>query len=87
MLDVRGVLSSIILSTCSRDRPWEVEIRNYYKHTWFAKKARRRTFVSGTRKYEYTNAHVQRPPQIKKTEERRLAWSGLTMYGVMTAMI
>jgi hypothetical protein len=46
-----------------------------------------RTFVSGTRKYEYTKAHVQRPPHMKKTEERRLAWSALTMYGVMTAMI
>ena len=46
-----------------------------------------RAFVSGIRKYEYTNAHVQRPPQMKKTEERRLAWSALTMYGVMTAMI
>jgi hypothetical protein len=56
-------------------------------NTWFAKKARGRTFVSGTRKYAYTNAHVQRPPQMKKTEERRLPWSGLTMYGVMTAMI
>jgi hypothetical protein len=84
---VRGVLSSIILSTCSRDRPWEVEVRNYYKTRGSPKKARGRTFVSGTRKYAYTNAHVQRPPQMKKTEERRSPWSGLTMYGVMTAMI
>jgi hypothetical protein len=50
-------------------------------------KSEGRTFVSGTRKYEYTNAHVQRPPQMKKTEERRLARSVLTMYGVITAII
>jgi len=43
--------------------------------------------VSGTSKYAYTKAAVQRPPQTKNTLDFRLPLSLPTIYGVMTVMM